>query len=79
MAKSIKGKAKADENPSIPIIGAIPPLEADSTKRVPTIGPVQENDTNAKVNAIKKIPKDTRQKPLDEIDLAKSTKKDYLN
>lgn len=29
--------------------------------------------------AIKKIPKDTRQKPLDEIDLTKSTKKEYLN
>ena len=29
--------------------------------------------------SIKRIPKDTRQKPLDEIDLTKSTKKEYLN
>ena len=27
-----------------------------STNRVPTIGPVQEKDTNARVNAIKKMP-----------------------
>jgi hypothetical protein len=46
----------ADEKPNIPIIGAIPPFDADSTNRVPTIGPVQENDTIAKANAIKKIP-----------------------
>ena len=56
MANNIKGKAKANENPNIPIIGAIPPLEAASTKSVPTIGPVQEKDTIANAKAMNKIP-----------------------
>ena len=55
-AKSMNGKAKANENPSIPTIGAIPPLEAASTKSVPTMGPVQENETMAKAKAMNKIP-----------------------
>ena len=37
-------------------MGAIPPFEADSTNKVPTIGPVQEKDTLAQANAIKNIP-----------------------
>ncbi|MNV11515.1 hypothetical protein D3C71_1020830 [compost metagenome] len=32
------------------------PFEAASTNRVPMIGPVQENDTNDKLNAIKNRP-----------------------
>ena len=56
IAKSINGKASANEKPNIPIIGAIPPFEAASTKSVPTIGPVQENETMAKANAINNIP-----------------------
>ena len=40
----------------MPTKGAIPPIDADWTNKVPTIGPVHENETNAKVNAIKKIP-----------------------
>ena len=48
IANNIKGKAKANENPNIPTTGAIPPLEAASTKSVPTIGPVHEKDTIAK-------------------------------
>mgnify|MGYP007030619828 CR=1 FL=1 len=56
IANNIKGNAKADENPNIPIIGAKPPLDAASTNNVPTIGPVQENETIAKANAIKRIP-----------------------
>ena len=41
----------------MPIIGPItPPFTAASTNNVPIIGPVQENETNDKVNAIKKIP-----------------------
>jgi hypothetical protein len=32
------------------------PLEAASTNKVPTIGPVQEKDTIASANAINKIP-----------------------
>ena len=55
-AKSINGKAIADEKPSIPTIGAIPPFEAASTKSDPTIGPVQEKDTNTSVKAIKNTP-----------------------
>ena len=56
IANNINGNAKAVENPNIPITGAIPPLVADSTKSVPTIGPVQENDTIANAKAINKIP-----------------------
>ena len=55
-ANSAKGKAMANENPNIPIIGAIPPCEAACTNKEPTIGPVHEKDTMAKANAIKKIP-----------------------
>ena len=50
------GNAIAIEKPNMPIIGAKPPFDAASTKSVPTIGPVHENDTMAKANAIKKIP-----------------------
>ena len=56
-AKSVKGKANAKENPNIPTNGAMPPIVADSTNKVPTIGPVQEKDTRASANAMKKIPK----------------------
>ena len=56
IANNINGKAIANEKPNIPMIGANPPFEADSTSKVPTIGPVQENETTAKANAIKKIP-----------------------
>ena len=56
IAKSINGRAKANENPNIPTIGAIPPLEAACTNNVPTIGPVHEKDTIAKANAMNKIP-----------------------
>ena len=56
IANNAKGNAMANENPNIPTIGAIPPFEADSTNRVPTIGPVQEKETMANAKAIKKIP-----------------------
>ena len=47
----------ASEKPNIPIIGPMyEPPEAASTSKVPTIGPVQENETKARVKAIKKIP-----------------------
>ena len=49
--------AKAKEKPNIPTNGPIPPIVADSTNNVPTIGPVQEKETKAKVKAIKNIPK----------------------
>jgi len=41
----------------MPINGPIPPIVADSTSKVPTIGPVHEKETSAKVNAIKNIPR----------------------
>ena len=55
-ANNANGNAIANEKPNIPIIGPIYPPVAASTNNVPTIGPVHENETNAKVNAIKKIP-----------------------
>jgi hypothetical protein len=55
-ANKVKGKESASENPNIPTNGAIPPMDADSTKRVPTIGPVHEKETNASAKAMKKIP-----------------------
>ena len=56
IAKSINGKAKANEKPNIPTIGATPPFEVASTNSVPTIGPVQENETIANAKAMNKIP-----------------------
>src|SRR5690606_33282450 len=45
------------EKPSIPIAGPKrSPFEAASTSRVPIIGPVQENETSERLNAIKKSP-----------------------
>ena len=38
------------------VIGATPPLDADSNKMLPTTGPVHENETKAKVKAIKNEP-----------------------
>ena len=56
-AKSPNGNARALEKPSITKKGPMySPLVAACTIAVPMIGPVQENDTSAKVNAIKKIP-----------------------
>ena len=55
--KTIKKESNAKEKPNMPIIGHItPPFTAASTNNVPIIGPVQENETNDKVNAIKNIP-----------------------
>ena len=56
IANNINGKAKANEKPTIPTIGANPPLEAPSTNKVPIIGPVHEKETIAKAKAINKIP-----------------------
>ncbi len=57
IANNVKGNAKAIEKPNILTTGATPPVLADATKAVPTIGNVQEKDTIANANAIKKIPK----------------------
>src|SRR5690606_13224408 len=57
MANNVKGSASAKENPNIPMAGPNKAPEfADSTRSVPIIGPVQENETNAKVRAMKKMP-----------------------
>ena len=55
MANSENGNAKANAKPSIPIAGARIDLPAASTSKVPMIGPVQENDTITKVNAISRM------------------------
>src|SRR5690554_4339686 len=57
-AKRAKGKANATPNPTIPAVSCIAPPSAVSepAKSEPKIGPVQENETIAKVRAIKKIP-----------------------
>ena len=62
-ANKVNGKAKAIENPNMPMIGLTfrSPIEgptsvAACTSNVPIIGPVQENETKASVNAMKKIP-----------------------
>ena len=52
-ANKVNGKAKASEKPNIPTIGLSTWPPADSTKIVPTIGPVQLNETNTSVKAIK--------------------------
>ena len=55
IANSENGNANASAKPNIPIAGAISDLPAASTSKVPMIGPVQENDTTTKVNAISKM------------------------
>src|SRR6478736_3014633 len=55
-AKSVNGIANAIENANIPMIGFKNSPPADETKILPTNGPVHENETNTKVNAIKKTP-----------------------
>ena len=48
--------ASASEKPSIPMAGPnLSPVVAASTSRVPIMGPVHENETRARVNAMKKM------------------------
>ena len=54
-ANKPNGKASAKAKPNIPQNGP-EILVAASTNSVPIIGPVQENETNTKVKAMKKIP-----------------------
>src|SRR5690625_3888224 len=57
IANRTKGRARAIAKPSIPIAGPnLSPLVAASTSKVPIIGPVHENETNAKEKAIKNKP-----------------------
>ena len=55
-ANNPNGNANANENPNMATIGPESPPDADCTNTLPTIGPVHEKDTNANVNAMKKIP-----------------------
>ena len=57
-ANKAKGKANANPNPVIPAVNCVaPPSEVkELANKEPKIGPVQEKETIAKVNAIKKIP-----------------------
>ena len=56
IANIVKGIAKAKEKPSIPMIGfKKAPCEA-AIKMDPAKGPVQENETNTNVKAMKKTP-----------------------
>ena len=54
--KSIKGRARAKENPNITAVGAANDPVAAPASALPTKGPVQENDTMASVAAMKKMP-----------------------
>ena len=56
MANNVNGNARARAKPVIPIAGpTMSPDDAASTRSVPMIGPVHENDTRARVNAIKNM------------------------
>ena len=55
-AKIVKGRAKASEKANIVTIGTQNSPAVERIRTLPTIGPVQENDTNTSVRAMKKIP-----------------------
>lgn len=55
-ANKENGSAIANENPSMPIIGAKPPSDENSPIMLPSNGLVQENETMARARAIKKKP-----------------------
>ena len=56
MANRQNGMARASEKPNMPIAGPKrSPVLTASTRSVPIIGPVQENETSTRVNAMKKI------------------------
>ena len=56
MAKMVKGRAKATLNASMVTIGVQNSPAVDLIRTVPTIGPVQENETRTSVRAMKNIP-----------------------
>ena len=58
MANKAKGNPRARPKPPIPAVNSHAPEspESEPANRVPRIGPVQEKETIANVNAIKKIP-----------------------
>ena len=56
MANNVKGNANANPKPAMPWVNAQAPPCNEPTNKVPSIGPVQEKETMAKVIAIKKMP-----------------------
>ena len=58
MANKAKGNPRAKPKPLIPAVNSHAPEspESEPANKVPKIGPVQEKETIANVNAIKKIP-----------------------
>ncbi len=56
MANRAKGRPRARPNPAAPAVKGQAPSTATFVNKVPRIGPVQENDTIAKVPAMKNMP-----------------------
>ena len=56
MANKVNGIANAMENANIPKIGLMSSPPAEEIKMDPTMGPVQEKETNTKVKAMKNTP-----------------------
>ena len=56
IARTVNGSANATENASIVTIGVQNSPWVDLIRTVPTMGPVQENDTSTRVRAMKNIP-----------------------
>ena len=55
-ANTVNGMARAMAKPSMPMVGAImSPCVDTATNRKPMMGPVQEKETRASVNAIRKM------------------------
>src|SRR5690606_31897989 len=63
-AKRPKGMAKAREKASMPNMGCRISPPAEAINMDPTIGPVQEKETNTKVKAIKNMPVNPPLSPL---------------
>ena len=59
IANNANGNPRATPKPPIPAVNcqAPPSLVIELARSEPNIGPVQENETTARVNAIKKTPK----------------------
>src|SRR5438094_4207906 len=56
MANTVKGSAREKPKPARPAVSGHEPCAAVPASKEPKIGPVQEKETMASVNAIKKIP-----------------------
>src|SRR5688572_26074121 len=71
MANKAKGNPSAIPKPAAPAVNGQAPWSATPTSKVPSIGPVQENDTIARVVAMKKIPPRSPRPDLESILLAR--------